>query len=665
MANTMPNQGFLQIYLITKLSNIISGTINVNLHDQYFPTTSIKTTPIVKWLTITELVSNNFDTTVNTHLNQAQPLIEPNTPAVAIPLATGIEPQQVVTIPDYSSLVNFLPIVNKEPVSNTGVPGWESAGTSTALLSLSLKDLAHYKERINSFENDVYITQNDYITYNLKDFIPVSSFNNKESILLAEMPIAIQNEIGLRFMLFNSYVKESANKLYFYKDRILSLFRDNSNLHPIFYKACRNSNIPDSLYTKFPNRLHLEFNKVFIENDNLEPVIYEVALSARDNSISKDIIFYYNLTNSNILDIEISPDIRNIILSVNICRTEAVFKPEILQNPDYNYLQNHTIKYNSTYNYYYYQTFTSSHERKIDPLFLDFIITNKKRHYFNVSIDKTSSIIVKEIDKSFRFNNSIFYGFGATSNAPVQSISNQVYIFDETYDRKYNKTNIGSDYKKLFMNAPGFLFPDAPDSNTIFNISITSGYNHCKELEKFLLYDKEGNIDNSDLAYENYKPLINFIDTAVISAADLNQILMVFFYKINRNNKRAEPYILQTTSLLDINLNQGHFNKIYNFKEFFVTQFGTYLRLTENIVPFSGGFKSYIKQFIQTKAFNVTFITEELSQFIIQLNILYSANFNLVSITPISQDNGMFVKVTLQIVISINNELLSLDVVAN
>jgi hypothetical protein len=140
---------------------------------------------------------------------------------------------------------------------------------------------------------------------------------------------------------------------------------------------------------------------------------------------------------------------------------------------------------------------------------------------------------------------------------------------------------------------------------------------------------------------------------------------MVFFYKINRNNKRAEPYILQTTSLLDINLNQGHFNKIYNFKDFFVMQFGTYLRLTENIVPFGGGFKSYIKQFIQTKAFNVTFITEELSQFLIQLNILYSANFNLVSITPISQDNGMFVKVTLQIVISINNEMLSLDIVAN
>jgi hypothetical protein len=138
---------------------------------------------------------------------------------------------------------------------------------------------------------------------------------------------------------------------------------------------------------------------------------------------------------------------------------------------------------------------------------------------------------------------------------------------------------------------------------------------------------------------------------------------MVYFYKINRNNKVKKTYIYATGNLLDIDLNLGKFNKLYNFKEFFMTQFTNYLRMNTDQVPFSNGFKSNVKNFIQTKSFNEEFVLEEIKAYVFGMNSYYGTNFQVIDLIPIEEDNGIFVRLTIQVRIKILEEIITLVII--
>ncbi len=517
---------------------------------------------------------------------------------------------------------------------------------SSMLLSLGVKDLANYKEKIISYDNLVEITKDDYNFYKLNDFINISNFAFNETISLTDFPIPIQNDIGLRFMEFDGYIKTytGTDQKFFYKDKILGIFKEVQETFPILYNACKSGTIPEVLYTKFDNKINISMDKIYIPNDNLIPILYEVSISYRDPILNKDLFIYYNLTKSSKLSITLDPAIKNFILTISTIPIEMVVK----ETSSNEILKQQIIKYNSTLGYFYYETFTTLGEKVVDPSELDIKPLVKNTNFYQINIDKTSSIVVKPLTSSFRYENSIFDLVDTGSVVP------SINFFDEPDDQHgFLGTDIvarAEQYLNNFILNPGMIQAPAV-TNLKFNISIVSGYDHCLELR-------------TESIPENYNPVINFIDISPITTQDLNYLLMVYFYKINRNNKIKKTYIYLTGNLLDIDLNLGKFDKLYNFREFFMTQFTNYLRMNTDQVPFSGGFKSSIKNFIQTKSFNEVFVLEEIKSFVYNMNSYYGTNFQVMDITPIEEDNGVFVKLTIQIRIKILEEIITLVVVS-
>lgn len=523
----------------------------------------------------------------------------------------------------------------------------KSTRTSTggSLLNLGVKDLANYKEKIIKFDNLVQITKDDYNYYKLSDLININNFTSSDSISLADFSLPIQNEVGLRFMEFDGYIKSYANtgQKFFYKNKILTLFKEVKETFPILYKACKASDIPEVLYTKFDNKITIDISKIYIPDDNLIPVLYEVTISYRDPVLNKDLFIYYNLTKSTHLDITLNPLIKNFILTIGIIPINMKVRDDSTNE----LLKQQLIKYNSTLGYFYYETFTNLGEKIIDPTELEINPLGKGLYHYKVTIDKTSTINATKIDSSFRYDNSQFDLIHPGSVPPV------IKFFDEPDDLiGFVGDNIlarGESYLNKFILAPALI--PAPLVNDLkFDIKILSGYDHCLELR-------------TEIVPEVYEPVINFIDINKISTEDLNFLIMVYFYKINRNNKIKKTYIYATGNLLDIDLNLGKFDKEYNFKDFFITQFTNYLRMNTDQVPFSDGFKSNVKNFIQTKSFNEEYVLEEIKTYVYAMNAYYGTNFQVIDLTPIEEDNGVFVKLTIQIRIKILEEIITLVIV--
>lgn len=520
-----------------------------------------------------------------------------------------------------------------------------SASNGGSLLSLGVKDLANYKEKIISYDNLVQITKDDYNLYKLNDFININNFAYSDSINLSDFPLPLQNEIGLRFMEFDGFIKSYSNsdQKFFYKDKLLTIFKEVRETFPILYKACKQSNIPEVLYTKFDNKIVIDATKIYIPNDNLVPVLYEVTISYRDPILNKDLFIYYNLTKSTHLECTLDPLIKNFVLSIGV----IPIKMKVKDSSTNDLLKQQLIKYNSTLGYFYYETFTTLGEKIIDTTELEIVPLSKGLYHYKVSIDKTSSIISTPIDTSFRYDNSQFDLIHPGSVTPV------IKFFDEPDDLVGfigdNIISRGENYLNNFILNPGLI--QAPGTDKLkFNINVISGYDHCLELR-------------TESIPVDYSPVINFIDITNINTTDLNFLLMVYFYKINRNNKIKKTFIYATGNLLDIDLNLGKFDKEYNFREFFMTQFTNYLRMNTDQVPFSDGFKSNIKNFIQTKSFNEAFVLEEIKTYVYSMNKYYGTNFQVIDLSPIEEDNGVFVKLTIQIRIKILEEIITLIIV--
>lgn len=540
-----------------------------------------------------------------------------------------------------------------------------SIGNTTSLLGLGVKDLIGYKEKVITIENLVELTKEDYTDYKLSDFININNFIESETVPLSKFPIPIQNEIGYRFLEFDGYIKsydsiDRGTQKFFYKDKIARLFKGMPDIMPILYKACTESNIPEVLFVKFNNRIKIDLTKIYIQNDNLIPVMCEISISNRDNILNKDIFIYYNLTNSTSIEIELDPSIRNFVLNITCITLEATFtETSLIQHPE---LNNQIIKYDSRLNYFYYETFTNLNKIQIPKEYLIFSPIGKKTFLWKIFVDKASNIRLEPVTESFRYQNSSFYIpiLDGYNNLILPQVPNQFKFFEEESDVLNSSINSFQQvyYKDMFYakveqpSTNNFNIIDTPLIDNIqYAITIVSGYKHCDEFKTLLIDD-------------DYKPLINFIDLTLINSEDFNKLLLAYFYKINRNNKIKKTFIYWTRNLLDIDLNSGKFDKEYNFKNFFMQQFTSYLRTNTDQIPFSGGFKSNIKNFIQTKSFNIDYVVEELVMFLSTLNNYYSTNFQLVSVTPKTEDNGVFVKLTIMVVIKINEEIITLEVVS-
>jgi hypothetical protein len=546
------------------------------------------------------------------------------------------------------------------------------------VLDLGVKDLIKYKEKIINYENLVNITKDDYNQYKLKDFININSFSHTDSVPLSSFTIPVQNSIGLRFMEFNGYIKTYNNEKYFYKNKIAQLFKDIDIIRPVLYNACKSSNIPETLYTKIPNKISIDISKIFAINDNYIPFLYEVAISYRDLNLNKDIFCYYSISKETKYEIEISADIKNIILSItpiqvgvifnNLYRSENNF-PLLIDND--NNLENENIllpliKYNNTLGYFYYNTYLNKEQKIIDPKYLKYTYINKKNYLWNLQFDKTANFTTTPLDKSFRFNNTSLlkdfiykdinnsYEFNSNYNIDVYDFNKEIVNF--------NKMIFGEDFSKInnlkFSDIIPFVQAINPTGLEI-NCNITNKYDHCIDIMKINL------LSSKEMA--EYNPAINFIEISKINARDLNYLLLIYFYKINKNNMEKLSYINRMVNLLDIDINAGQFDKIKSFKLFFIKQFSTFLKLSTDIVPFSDGFYCNVKSYINTKydkEYMEKVIVEEIKYFLYVLSQYYSQNFELVSLELVPEDNGIFVKLTIPITIRINSDLVTLELVS-
>lgn len=104
-----------------------------------------------------------------------------------------------------------------------------------------------------------------------------------------------------------------------------------------------------------------------------------------------------------------------------------------------------------------------------------------------------------------------------------------------------------------------------------------------------------------------------------------------FFDKIIRNWEDKElPEIIETETIMDIDINPGKYIKSMDAKTFFITQLQIYLQLRPANIFFGGSYFSRIKEYIQKKAsdINKSMIMEELTYFTNWMNLIYSGGNN-------------------------------------
>lgn len=149
----------------------------------------------------------------------------------------------------------------------------------------------------------------------------------------------------------------------------------------------------------------------------------------------------------------------------------------------------------------------------------------------------------------------------------------------------------------------------------------------------------------------------NTINIEIIPTKQLNDLVLNFLYRHQRNFRNHEKNIKQTENLFDVDINNNKFTKITNLSEFLTITFNRYIRTQKGSIPFSGDFGGSIKQSLQMKAADtaVESIRDELFYFLRDLSELYNADFRLLNIDhKLLHTIGM--KLIVYITIQANNE---------
>lgn len=139
-----------------------------------------------------------------------------------------------------------------------------------------------------------------------------------------------------------------------------------------------------------------------------------------------------------------------------------------------------------------------------------------------------------------------------------------------------------------------------------------------------------------------------------------------FFDKIIRNwNDQIEKEIMETTTIMDIDIGPSKYNKLLDPKVFFLMQLRLYLSSRPDYVFFGGNYFSKFKEFLQMKPNSVTqtIIMEELEMFTNAMNELYANStntlsgtepFKVVEIRYSEVEDGPYVNIIMYLVLLVN-----------
>lgn len=517
------------------------------------------------------------------------------------------------------------------------------------LLDINITDIMKYKDRIIQIENNIEITKEEYKLLRLNDLININQFVNTESIPLKNFSINTQNEIGLRYMNYDNFIKEYNGKRYFYLDKLLRFFESNNDIHPIILEAIKDSKIPGELYPSFNYNININLEKISLAKTNTFLPIFEISIGYRDININQDVFIRYFLTDKTNIDIDLPYFIKNTIMKISVVYLDPKIKNEYLE--DYPL----KLKYDIIQKKFYYESFLNNNKIWLNSNVIDYNFKGKQSYLYNIDYSKDGSIKIKESKSTFRYDNTIFSQYEEVLK-----------------NFKYEFAPFLSEYEDGFKNSYSVLtnLPELDNNIGLYKIDIKSNINNYDYVKSFIDKIQLKNTDINKYVYteevsENFKPIINYIDIDKIETYNLNKLLLTYFYKIFKNGNNRIEFIPKTVSLLDIDLNIGKYSKVVNLKKFILEQFSTFLKLSSDIVPFSNGFSSTLKKTLHTKFSTENEIKEEIQIFFQYLNSYYSTDFKLEKVELIEKDNGIFVQLTVKVYIIVLNEKVLLEALIN
>ena len=164
-----------------------------------------------------------------------------------------------------------------------------------------------------------------------------------------------------------------------------------------------------------------------------------------------------------------------------------------------------------------------------------------------------------------------------------------------------------------------------------------------------------GYFDRSQVLVQT--PAGSLLDYRILTTAQLNDVVLNWFNKLARNYLSVDKNVPITTNLFDIDLSSNNFSKVTDAVNFFRTQFDRYLRMQSNSVPFSDGYGSSMKSYLQRKAdgFTQQILVDEVNLFLNDLNSIYPDNFALIGLTYVEQTT-IAVRIIITVTIQINND---------
>jgi len=251
-------------------------------------------------------------------------------------------------------------------------------------------------------------------------------------------------------------------------------------------------------------------------------------------------------------------------------------------------------------------------------------------------------------------NNIVLYNSDITSNLKLMQYfeQNRIFFIDEIklsdltltqqndvgtlFLEKYNYT---IEYNnKTFLNyaACKMLFAELDVVTKYINVAYFQTQNQLKN-------DTSSNLTND-----------NVVDISTINTNNYNILILNFFALKFRNYDSFDKYIEPSETLFDVNIDYGEYSKELSSQAFLLKQFSRYLRIRDDQIPFSNGFGSNIKAFIQRKNEDITktLIKEDISSFMTTMSTIYNTNFKLVNIELIEKGDyalNLTVKVYMQI----------------
>ena len=242
------------------------------------------------------------------------------------------------------------------------------------------------------------------------------------------------------------------------------------------------------------------------------------------------------------------------------------------------------------------------------------------------------NLSVKDIELSNKImtteNNVILYEKDVVSNLKLLKYLEENRIFFT------NKLEL----KTLLIhqqNDIGTLYLESNELTIEFNNKIYLNYSKCRKLVSEL----DILLGYLNIAYKQTQNSIEFkndniVDITYFSTKDYNSFVLNIFALNFRNYESYSKNIDDTEYLFDVGIDYGENHKITSATNFMLTQFSRFLRLKKDQVPFSNGYGSDFKKLIQKKNTSIiqTIITEEISDFLNELSLIYPNNFNLVDI---------------------------------